>query len=153
MYITVHAAAGGAIGQFISEPWLAFALGFISHFILDAIPHGDENLKKLGWFKTLMKQHVGFGLIDFAGVLLTSILWINTSDLNQLTGVLAGIAGAIAPDALWGFHEFTKSPLLNSYRKFHNNLHHVFKKKITLMQGFALQIPLLILFSWILARF
>jgi hypothetical protein len=42
MYQIVHGMAGAVIGSRLDSPILAFILGFVSHFILDAIPH-DSN--------------------------------------------------------------------------------------------------------------
>lgn len=44
MILVTHAVVGGAVGQIISNPVLAFSAGFLSHFILDAIPHWDYPL-------------------------------------------------------------------------------------------------------------
>ena len=44
MFLTTHAAAGIAISHYVHNPWAVFALSFASHFVLDFIPHGDENL-------------------------------------------------------------------------------------------------------------
>jgi len=42
MIITPHALAGAAVATTTNNVPLAFFLGFISHFILDAIPHVDQ---------------------------------------------------------------------------------------------------------------
>lgn len=39
MTATNHALTGAAIGIFIADPAVAMAAAFISHFVLDAIPH------------------------------------------------------------------------------------------------------------------
>lgn len=154
MYITTHAAAGAAIGQFISPIWLAFILGFISHLVLDMIPHGDEWIKNWKLFRTRMQRTAAASLIDLIGVIIMTIYWINHSDISQLAPMLAAIAGAIAPDALWGLYELTKSPILAWYRTMHTKTHHLFfKTKLTIIQGFLLQIPLIIILTWIIAKF
>jgi hypothetical protein len=38
---SVHAAIGAAIGRFIPSPALAFAVGLLSHFAGDVVPHHD----------------------------------------------------------------------------------------------------------------
>jgi hypothetical protein len=43
---TVHVFAGLAIGKQISNPLWAFAVGILSHVILDAIPHWDGGNKQ-----------------------------------------------------------------------------------------------------------
>ncbi|MFA5050645.1 MAG: hypothetical protein WC499_00825 [Patescibacteria group bacterium] len=44
MTLTVHTAVGIFIGKYASNPFLAFLFGFLSHFLLDAIPHVDEGI-------------------------------------------------------------------------------------------------------------
>jgi hypothetical protein len=153
MYITVHAAAGAAIGTLIGSPILAFIGGFISHIILDMIPHGDEGIQNWKLFKTKRQRMAAAGLIDFFGVALLLAFLINRVDITLLPGVLAGMAGGISPDALWGFHEMTGTPLLNKYRSWHTLGHDfITKKKITIKQGFAVQLPFLISFIWFTLR-
>ncbi|MDP6571723.1 MAG: hypothetical protein QF747_02715 [Patescibacteria group bacterium] len=149
MYITVHAAAGAAIGTLTLNPILAFIGGFISHLILDMIPHGDEGIQKCIWFKTKMQCTIAAALIDFIGVTILLIFLINRVDIALLPSIIAGMAGGIAPDALWGFHELTKTPLLGWYRRWHTNGHNFLtKKKINIIQGLLVQIPFLAVFVW-----
>ena len=149
MYITVHAAAGAAVGTLTGNPLLAFIGGFVSHLILDMIPHGDETIKKWKLFKTIRARVTAAALLDFAGVILALLFLLNNASMAFLPGMLAGMAGGIAPDALWGFHELTGTPLLNAYRAWHSKGHDFLtKKKISMKQGFAVQIPLLVLLLW-----
>lgn len=153
MYITVHAAAGAALGTLALNPILAFIGGFISHLVLDMIPHGDESIKKWKLFKTIRRRITAAAFIDSIGVVLALLYMIHNADMRLLPGILAGMAGAIAPDALWGFHELTGTPLLNWYHAWHSKGHDfITKKKISLARGFAVQVPLLILFLWLATR-
>ncbi|MBI2636599.1 MAG: hypothetical protein HYW81_00160 [Parcubacteria group bacterium] len=153
MYITVHAAAGAAIGTLTGNPVLAFVGGFISHLILDMIPHGDEAIKRWKRFRTVRRRITAAALIDFFGVVAVLLFLVNNANQALLPGVLAGMAGSIAPDALWGFHELTGTPLLSWYRKWHSEGHDFLtKKKITLTQGFVVQIPLLMALLWFVTR-
>ena len=48
MVLTTHAVAGAALAQIIPDhPALGFSLAFVSHFILDMIPHWDYPLSTL----------------------------------------------------------------------------------------------------------
>lgn len=42
MLLTPHTAAGIAIASVLPEPQLAVPLSFLSHFVLDSIPHWDS---------------------------------------------------------------------------------------------------------------
>lgn len=44
MLLTLHAATGALVGEIAPNPWAAFALGFLSHFLLDMFPHGDRGI-------------------------------------------------------------------------------------------------------------
>lgn len=44
MLYGIHLIAGAAIGKSITQIWLASILAFLSHFILDALPHADYPL-------------------------------------------------------------------------------------------------------------
>jgi len=153
MYLTVHAAAGGAIGQWVNQPWLAFVIGFASHLVLDMIPHGDEGISSWTWFKTERARIVAAGMIDLVLMVVMLVIWIKYSgygQISQLPGMIAGTAGAVAPDALWGFQELTGAPLLRQYRAWHQKTHNIIKTKLTTNQGFLLQIPLLVILTWII---
>jgi len=152
MYLTVHAAAGAAIGQFIANPWLAFILGFISHFILDMIPHGDEGIKHWKLFKTNLQRTVAASIIDFLILSALACYWLINSPMNEIPGMIYGMAGAILPDTLWGLYEITGTPLLGWYSKSHSALHQIFKKPLALRYGFLIQIPLLALLTWLIIK-
>tara|TARA_B100001971_G_C18096134_1_gene486190 strand:- start:61 stop:525 length:465 start_codon:yes stop_codon:yes gene_type:complete len=151
MYITVHSAFGAAAGQIISQPLLAFVIGFALHFLFDIIPHGDEGLKNWKLFRTRRKRIVAAASLDFVGVMIMTSIWLKNADITYIPSMLAGIAGAIAPDALWGLYELTGTPILRWYYNFHKKLHHVLtKKELTMKQGFVYQGIVLLVLTWII---
>lgn len=154
MYLTIHAAIGGAIGQFINEPALAFLIGIISHLLSDAIPHGDEDIIKWKLFKSDTVKMAVAASIDFIALTALVVYWLTNTPLSQMSGLIYGLAGAMAPDALWGFHELTRTPLLHWYRDFHTKFHYIFgHRHLTIVQGFMVQIPLLAIMTWVIVRF
>ncbi|PID30619.1 hypothetical protein CSA80_00835 [Candidatus Saccharibacteria bacterium] len=61
MTATNHALTGAALGLTIANPWLAVPAAFLSHFVLDAIPHfgfkgakTDAEVLPKRWFKRLL---------------------------------------------------------------------------------------------------
>lgn len=44
MIATSHALTGAAIGSVVKKPFLAIPLAFISHFMIDALPHFGINM-------------------------------------------------------------------------------------------------------------
>ena len=56
MILFVHLLFGAAIGNIISNPFLAILLAFLGHYLLDFIPHIDysiENIVKKQWSKAI----------------------------------------------------------------------------------------------------
>ncbi len=114
MFLTVHSVAGIAIGQAIANPAGAFFAGFISHYILDIIPHGDEtclDVKKIGFAKFLK-----VALADnFLMVLNVILLFVLAPNLTITYPIAFAFLGAVLPDYLGGGYLLTKR--LNLFRK------------------------------------
>lgn len=88
MLITNHVLSGAAIGA--ASPDLASALGrgFVSHFVLDAVPHfGVDDAH-------LMRVAVPDGLVGLAAIAVVA----RATPRRLLLPVLGGIAGACLPD-------------------------------------------------------
>jgi len=110
MHIVNHAAVGAGIALLVQQPALALLLAFLSHFVLDALPHygirGDEGYTAL--FK--LRRTVVMVAFDIIGVaILTALLW------GQAWYVFAAALLAISPDTIWlyryfGFERFGKKP-------------------------------------------
>lgn len=64
MTATAHALVGGAIASTISDPSLGLSLSFISHPLLDLIPHWDfgANWKRKGKIKLFIEASLDLGL-------------------------------------------------------------------------------------------
>jgi hypothetical protein len=151
MFLTVHAAAGIIIGEQTNNVWLAFALGLVSHLLLDLIPQCDENLvtdkNKKRW---IMKYFI-ISVIDTIGVIVLSYWLWKYNHLQFTWPTMVAVAGALIPDYLWGLAEFTGSKtLLVICQKFFSWFHDFVKTKISVPQGFLVQIITLIIFVLIL---
>ena len=88
MLITNHVLSGAVVGALTRDPVRAFGRGFLSHFVLDALPHFglDE--------EHLMKVAVPDGLLGLAAIGLV----VRETPRHLVLPVLAGIAGACLPD-------------------------------------------------------
>lgn len=68
-----HALTGAVIGLAVTNPWLALPLAFLSHFVLDAIPHydvpGGSNAERIDSRQMFYIQIVGGALLCFGVVL------------------------------------------------------------------------------------
>lgn len=147
MFLTVHATAGALIGQTSPNIWLAFILGLISHYALDAIPHGDETLG--GKDKTKIGKYGIIFIIKIASIdsvimsILLACLYLK-GYVDISWPILAGIAGSIIPDFLNGIYLLTKSKLLEKSSLFHFDLHFLLKKTVSLKTGMLIQLIILI---------
>jgi len=126
--LSTHALVGAAIGTFLpSEPALAAALGFCSHFALDAIPHWDYPLRSA----SLTPGRRSPMRLD--RVLLFDLLVIGADGLMGLAaaillfgfhwGVLLGALGAMLPDPLQLLHDRFPHEPLRTLRRFHRRVH------------------------------
>lgn len=99
---------GAAIAFKIHNPVLAVVLAFLSHYVLDFIPHIEYDWKKS--YFSFLKVILDF----FIGILLISIF----SDLRPVVFIASFFA--ILPDGL---------SLLNFHKKFHQEKIHYFRDK------------------------
>lgn len=90
MLVLSHALSGGALGQRIGNPFWAFLIGIIFHFILDKVPHFWPETKKS---KSIVMALDGFVTFAF-------IFYFIYQGVNNLNGFLAGAIGGIIVDVL-----------------------------------------------------
>ena len=135
MTLTAHAITGAALASLVpDQPLVGFAVGFISHFVLDAIPHWDYKLSSKkedgnnhmnddmvinkNFIKDILK-------ISFDGILglLLSLIVFNFYFKFSTFVVLSGVIGAMMPDALqFVYMKWRHEPLI-SLQKFHLWIH------------------------------
>lgn len=152
MFIITHTAVGAAIGLGSGNIFIGFFGGWLSHHLLDAIPHFDRGslyLKKSGpkYLNSLPKileeksstgklsqEEWGIILPDAAVTILALgfLFWL--LPLEQFVLVFVGATGAVLPDALTAllfFYPQKKNTLPTFYRynRFHNYLHWPVVKK------------------------
>ncbi len=152
MILATHAIVGAAIASLNpSRPVSGFFAGFIAHFILDAIPHWEYEIKSGS-----IDPHIGsrflfdrdfFGDIlrigsDAAlGIILSLVLFYSP---NAFAAVLAGVLGGITPDALqFVYVRIRKGPIIYLQR-FHEWIHSPYKKLRNMpITGISLQIVII----------
>ena len=142
MFITIHAAVGIALTQNVISPLLGGIVGFVSHLVLDTIPHGDDvlgdRLRAKNWSR--LKLGLIFGLPDLA-IWSAGLAWyLVTQHPIYSTVVIATACGAILPDLLWGLATFVPWRWLKTFDKFHERTHRLFGHNLLPMwAGFSLQ--------------
>lgn len=163
MYLTTHAAVGILISQSVHTPLEAFGLSFASHFVLDMIPHGDENVET--WAREKGKRAVFVAAIDVGmlSVFLASLY--ATHNLTKIALIQAGIIGAILPDLIaivfpvihhytsWFFlvrlinkiqHWLQIHQLWRGHNWVHHLTHRVIHKHISLTKGIIMQLIIVV---------
>lgn len=102
MYSPLHASAGVLLAAAVPNPMLGLPLAIVSHYLLDAIPHGD--MRKPPHFLALSEGR-RLALTELFDLPLAGIVvWKLTTvfaTINPLYLVLGAVAG-ILPDVLWG---------------------------------------------------
>lgn len=137
MILATHSITGAAIGYLLPQnPILAFSLGFLSHFLTDAIPHWhypvfsakrnpenhmDDNMEMNKWFIVDLLDIS----LDFAIGLAISIFIFHPeiSFDPAMVSILSGAIGGVIPDPLqflyWKFPNHFIIPL----QRFHLWIH------------------------------
>jgi hypothetical protein len=134
MTLGTHAVAGALAAQLVpGHPVLGFAVGFCSHFLMDAIPHGhyqlgskqhnpggalneDMNVRSSAFLLDLLKT----GTDACAGLIVSLLIFSGSSPWQ----VFAGAVGGVLPDPLqfvyWKMRNFAP---LRSLESFHVWIH------------------------------
>ena len=166
MFLTTHAAAGILIGRYVNDPLAVFGLSFASHFVLDFIPHGDEELYHDEEWKVnnRYRRALIINAIDIVVLAYMTLFAITAPGETTSRLMLVGILGGILPDFLsflfpvihkrmsWLFlvrwlYKLTKPTglryLVRGQDWFHNLLHHeIIRRDIPFLAGLSMQIVL-----------
>jgi hypothetical protein len=119
MTATNHVLTGVLIGAVVVNPWFALPAAFISHFVLDSLPHyGDED--HLGRdFKFVLTTDAIFAIFVLLAIaILQPVHW----PILLLCGVVAE-----SPDLMWlplyirDLRHLPKKPL-NAFDRFHTKI-------------------------------
>ena len=140
MLFTTHTLTGLIIGREIESPSLAFILAFLSHFVLDIIPHNDGPDDKVECdpnHKTSINQYLVV-FIDF--LFAAGFIYYYSSQHNFTSSIYWGIFGAILPDIIENF-PFVQAKLrsLPFFKQFHQFHHWLQRKKTSILFGISLQ--------------
>jgi len=159
MTLTTHAIVGATIAATVpSHPMLGFALGFGSHFLLDAITHWDcffilKSVEKHGndYMKSDMainKNFIGdlfkIGIDGLFGLILIYIFFILYGNISVIA-LLAGAAGGMMPDFLTFVQMKFKHEPFMSLRRFHIWIHAKKNFEKNPLLGISLQIIFIVL--------
>ncbi len=108
MFLAVHATVGALAGNSVKNPFVAFVLGFVSHFFVDMVPHGDLHMYDGYKNGERVKRAILYVAIDgFATVSLIAVFFFKQDFFSPLN-VAMGIIGGLLPDLLAGLVEIFK---------------------------------------------
>ncbi len=135
MTLATHAIVGAAAAELVpAYPVLGFVVGFASHFVIDAIPHGhyrlhsktyhpeaklDEDMKVKSWAFLFDLARTG---IDCLTGITLALLFFSRGGADILSPFLGAIGGVL-PDALQFVYWKIKSEPLTSLQRFHIWIH------------------------------
>jgi hypothetical protein len=97
MTATNHAVTGVLVATVINEPLLAVPVAFISHFVMDVIPHFDA-----GPNSPRLAKIVVFADVLSASILSLVLALLLKSDISPWL-VLACAFTCMSPDLVWGW--------------------------------------------------
>lgn len=151
MNLTVHAAAGAIVAQYTKNPILGFFCGFLSHILLDMIPHGDSALYVKYKNKELsVKKAAAKAILDAVLAIILVVIFFNLSLPGSNMVLSMAIVGAVIPDVFIGIYEvlFPRVPkFLKIIHKWHFKNHDLIAKKfdLSVKQGLLFQIIIFLL--------
>ena len=155
MILSTHALVGAALANmFPSHPGVAFAVGFASHFALDAIPHADYPIRsasidpKIGaplrFDRALLQDTITIGADGLLGLVFALLLFGSAG--NQWV-ILLGAFGAMLPDAFQFLHARFPHEPLKTLQRLHRWAHTDVEIKDRVVLAIASQALLVVAFS------
>ncbi len=148
MFITPHTSFALWISTKVTDPILAFVFGLISHFILDMIPHGDDNFGDHKKGKEKFLYQVNVASID--AVLASALIYfyvISHPSINYWV-LFGAVLGAWLPDLAWMIIEALRLNKLYWYVLYHSKIHNIFDWQYSLVYG----VPFQILFTLVMLK-
>ncbi len=158
MTLTTHAIVGASIANILpSHPVLGFTAGFVSHFLLDAIPHWDyflASVKKdpdnpmnndIAFNKNFIFDLFKMGADAALGIIISLFLF-GFSNSHLIWMPLWGAIGALTPDALQFVYLKWRYEPIKSLQRFHIWIHGKEKLNSRPVLGIFLQIVVILFF-------
>ncbi len=152
MFVTNHVLIGALIAQELPmQLILACVLAFISHFLIDIVPHGDTDLyrgylngnrRKMAIFTTVVDAAIAAGLLVF---------FILRAPSGYGLSTLFILLFSAAPDILVGFQELLPTRFLNCFHRVHFFFHGLITRQVgdvSHVAGLGIEAVLVVLITW-----
>ncbi|CAO5226973.1 hypothetical protein [Frankia sp. AgKG'84/4] len=116
MIISSHVPAGAFVGMAVRSPTAALAAGFVSHLVMDAMPHwGTGPNTESEWLPIARRD----GVAGLAAIALLAA----SAPADRRLAVLAGMTGACLPDTdKVGRYFVGSSPWPSRFDRFHERI-------------------------------
>ena len=138
MYLTAHAAAGAAAaGLLTANPLVAFGLGWLSHYVVDFIPHGDEAAGE--WVSRGNEVRRLTLLFSIDALVLAALVAAQVMARGFSWVTLAAAAGSTVPDVLWGLEKLFGRRLFGPLQQLHGRVHNALGLRLPTWLGLAFQ--------------
>jgi hypothetical protein len=117
MFLAVHASVGALAGNAVDNPFAAFVLGFVSHFFIDMVPHGDAHMYE-GYKSGKRKMRaVLYATSDAIATIVLIGMFFTREDFFRPLNVSLGIIGGLLPDLIVLIYEMVKPKQRWWYRR------------------------------------
>lgn len=156
MILLGHAVIGASLAATQQSPVVGFLFGLASHYLTDMIPHYEYNARILLTNPRSREARWAYVRVAIDGLLgvLVPLAIFAPQTMSDVLPILAGIAGGMLPDVLWGFSSLWHSnQLLALHFRFHYRVHMFFTNKEFPRLGGVLTIVLCALAIWFGLRF
>lgn len=142
MLLAPHILIGAAIASKAGSPYLGIILAFLSHYIIDAIPHSEYSIESIAKAKVSLSalREFSVAMLDATLGLILVYFLASTTGENTMWMLLTGFV-AILPDAIWPSRYFVSLKIFKILNIGHM-LSRARHKKPPLFIGVATQIIL-----------
>lgn len=150
MLITTHTAVGILIGEQTTSLTLAFILGFISHFFLDLIPHGDRHDHEAVKDKKKLKKIIQLSIADTIVAVLFACCYFYFAVKNnmQVGPIIAGLTGSVIPDLFVAIYNLNKKYFFR-LNALHLKIHELIKQEIPMSLAILYQFALIVFIAFL----
>ena len=150
MFLATHAVTGAIIGRASPNTLVAFLGGFVSHFLMDTIPHGDAHLYENYRNHQKIKRALAYVTIDAVATIYIILGIREAHQFDDGINVSAGIVGGLLPDLLIGLYNVVKPKWLQWFHDLHFFFHNIIvdrRRDISLSAGIIMQVIILLVLN------
>ncbi len=146
MYLVGHAAVGMTLAAGVSNPVAAFGIGWLSHYLADFFPHGDEEVGE--WTKKGNEVRRLMAIVAVDGAVALAAFSFMTARNGFSLPLAAAALGSFVPDVMWGLEKLAKRKLFGPHEKIHYANHNFFEIPLPAWAGVPLQLAVAAFLWW-----